>query len=112
MNKIKKILAIICAFVMITGLVACGSTKQTSVVGTWVSDTGKISEITFSEDGTGNLKKSSEISVSMTYSVDGDKLTVTTDILGQKSETTYTYAISNGKLTLTSGSDVIELSKQ
>jgi hypothetical protein len=97
---------------MIIGLIACGSTKQTSVVGTWVSDNGKISEITFGEDGTGNLKKSSEISVSMTYSVDGDKLTVTTDILGQKSETTYTYAISNGKLTLTGGSDVIELSKQ
>jgi hypothetical protein len=44
--------------------------------------------------------------------VDGNSLTVTTDILGQKSETTYTYAISNGKLTLTSGSEVIELSKQ
>jgi uncharacterized lipoprotein YehR (DUF1307 family) len=112
MNKIKKLVAIICTFVMVIGLLACGSTKQTSVVGTWVSDNGKISEITFSEDGTGNLKKSSEISVSMTYSVDGDKMTVTTDILGQKSETTYTYSISNGKLTLTSGSDVIELSKE
>ncbi len=113
MKLLRRSAVLICVCLMAAALFACGSSKrQYSIVGTWKSDNAKISEITFEEDGSGNLKKSSEISVNMTYSSDGDQLTITTQILGQTSETVYTYTVTADKLTLTNGSDVIELSRQ
>lgn len=112
-NNVKaRLVTVMIATLMLCSLIACGSTKTYSINGTWGSDGGKITEITFNEDGTGTLKKSAEISVNFTYTSQDDKVSVTTEVLGQKTETTYTYTVTEDKLTLTNGSDTTEFSKK
>ena len=113
MRGVKKSLALIISLMLVIGLAACGGKAKTySIIGTWKSDNGKISEITFNEDGTGILKKSSEITVNFTYTSQDDKVTVTTEVLNQKSSTEYTYTVTADKLTLTNDYETTEYSKQ
>lgn len=113
MNKIKKYSAVILMCIFVLSFAACGEEKKTySVEGSWKTENGKITEITFNEDGTGSLKKGSEISVNFTYVIAEDKLTVTTEILNQKTDTVYTYTVSADALTLTNGSDTAQYKKQ
>lgn len=112
MRGIKKSLVLIMSLVLVIGLAACGKAKTYSITGTWKSDNGKISEITFNEDGTGVLKKSSEITVDFTYTTQDNKVTVTTEVLNQKSSTEYTYTVTTDKLTLVNDYETTEYSKQ
>lgn len=100
----RKLLVILLSAVVVFGLFACGEKKEYPITGSWTCENGKIKEITLNEDGTGTIRKSSEISVSCTYSAEGDKLTITTKVLNQQTDAVYTYTVNDRKLTLTDDS--------
>ena len=108
----RKLLLLILSAVVAFGLFACGEKKEYPITGSWTCDNGKIKEITLNEDGTGTIRKSSEISVSCTYSVENDKLTITTIVLNQQTYAVYTYTVTDRKLTLTDDSGSYEYTRQ
>lgn len=78
------------------------------VAGQWMTNVmvggSKTAEdiCTFRSDGTMNVTISdAEISIEGTYTVDGDKLTTSVSLLGNKGNCTYTYSIDGDKLTVT-----------
>ncbi len=105
----KRIIAVLAA-VMLFVLTSCSQ----SVVGEWKSHSSVLgvvteTEWTFNEDGTG--EKDNVLKVDFTYTVDGDKLQITTDPLGIKLTEEYTFKIKGNKLTLTRNSESIELER-
>ena len=112
LEQVKASLEVNRADVVVFGLFACGEKKEYPITGSWTCDNGKIKEITLNEDGTGTIRKSSEISVSCTYSVENDKLTITTIVLNQQTDAVYTYTVTDRKLTLTDDSGSYEYTRQ
>ena len=99
MKKTKSL--IISAMIMVFALAftACGS-KSSSVEGSWSGN----------DNGTMQL---SGIQLNITYSVDGDKITINKSVLGGTQTDEYTFKISNKSKTLTLSNDSgeIELKK-
>ena len=108
----RTLMVILLSAVVVFGLFACGEKKEYPITGSWTCENGKIKEITLNEDGTGTIRKSSEISVSCTYSAEGDKLTITTKVLNQQTDAVYTYTVTDRKLTLTDDSGSYEYTRQ
>lgn len=109
----KKILAVV--LVMALGLAVCACTPQKQIVGTWKNQEtvlGVVVETTyvFNEDGTGTMK--SVVPIEFEYSFDNDKLLITTNTLGIKNTTEYTFDFSGKILTLTEGGNSIKLVKE
>ena len=106
MKKTKSL--IISAMIMVFALAftACGS-KSSSVEGSWSgNDNGYDVVFNFEADGQG-------IQLNITYSVDGDKITINKSVLGGTQTDEYTFKISNKSKTLTLSNDSgeIELKK-
>ena len=108
MKKTKSL--IISAMIMVFALAftACGS-KSSSVEGSWSgNDNGYDVVFNFEADGQGTMQLSG-----ITYSVDGDKITINKSVLGGTQTDEYTFKISNKSKTLTLSNDSgeIELKK-
>ncbi len=68
---------------------------------------------TFNEDGTGIISTPGvDLGITMKYSIDGEELSITTEILGVAKTETYTMAFDDGKLLLTVDEDTITLTRQ
>ena len=108
MKKTKSL--IISAMIMVFALAftACGS-KSSSVEGSW---SGYDVVFNFEADGQGTMQLSG-IQLNITYSVDGDKITINKSVLGGTQTDEYTFKISNKSKTLTLSNDSgeIELKK-
>jgi len=109
MKSYKKIFIISALVVAIGIMMGCGS-KET-LIGQWKSTDGSNTTYQFNEDGTGIEKKGDEITKDITYTTEGDKLTITKELLGQKQSEEYTYILETKKLKLTKNSNTIEFSK-
>lgn len=112
MKKTKSL--IISAMIMVFALAftACGS-KSSSVEGSWSgNDNGYDVVFNFESDGQGTMQLSG-IQLNITYSVDGDKITINKSVLGGTQTDEYTFKISNKSKTLTLSNDSgeIELKK-
>ena len=112
MKKTKSL--IISAMIMVFALAftACGS-KSSSVEGSWSgNDNGYDVVFNFEADGQGTMQLSG-IQLNITYSVDGDKITINKSVLGGTQTDEYTFKISNKSKTLTLSNDSgeIELKK-
>ena len=108
MKILKRVLALALVLVMSLSLVACGS----SIEGTWsVEEDGVKGSWTFEDEGKGKMSIGG-MSVDFTYETDGDELTITTELMGQKSEDTYTYEIDGDTLTLKNDDEKLELTKE
>ncbi len=109
----KRLIISITAVMVMLSFVACGSGKKSELVGSWTGNNGGYEvTFTFNEDGTGSMSISG-IQLSISYSVDGETLTVNKTVLDGTQTEDYTYKLSNkGKtLTLTSASGETELTK-
>ena len=120
-GRMKKTICIILLLaVLLTAPAGCGN-KQNKIVGTWKYQQTTILNVvtertyTFREDGTGSAPVLDGITnVDMTYTLDGDQLTITRgglldSLVGPE---VYTVAFGNDSLTLTAeDGTVIELTK-
>ena len=110
MKKTKSL--IISAMIMVFALAftACGS-KSSSVEGSWSGNDNGY-DVVFEADGQGTMQLSG-IQLNITYSVDGDKITINKSVLGGTQTDEYTFKISNKSKTLTLSNDSgeIELKK-
>lgn len=108
MKLFKKGFALALVLAMSLSLVACGANIQ----GEWVGEEDGIEySYEFDKDGEGSMSVGG-LSVDFEYEVDGDELTITYEILGEKTEEEYTFEISGDTLELTDeDGDTLELEK-
>ncbi|MDO5403178.1 MAG: DUF5640 domain-containing protein, partial [Eubacteriales bacterium] len=91
MKKIKKSMALIAVLSFILIFYGCG---KTSIIGKWSVTKPEESEVSYTfEDGGNGVYNEGEISLSMSYKAENDKLTISVPYLGQTKETTYNYKI-------------------
>lgn len=107
----KKAVAVVLLVAIVLGLCAC-TLAEKMILGTWKTQTkvlGLETEVsyTFKEDGTG--VRSGVLDMDFTYTMDGDRLTITTSVLGVDVEEEYTFQISGKELVLTRESETITL---
>mgnify|MGYP000013569977 FL=1 len=112
MKKTKSLIRSAMIMVFALAFTACGS-KSSSVEGSWSgNDNGYDVVFNFEADGQGTMQLSG-IQLNITYSVDGDKITINKSVLGGTQTDEYTCKISNKSKTLTLSNDSgeIELKK-
>ena len=107
----KKAVAVVLLVAIVLGLCAC-TLAEKMILGTWKTQTkvlGLETEVsyTFKEDGTG--VRSGVLDMDFTYTMDGDRLTITTSVLGVDVDEEYTFQISGKELVLTRESETITL---
>ena len=107
----KKAVAVVLLVAIVLGLCAC-TLAEKMILGTWKTQTkvlGLETEVsyTFKEDGTG--VRSGVLDLDFTYTMDGDRLTITTSVLGVDMDEEYTFQISGKELVLTRESETITL---
>jgi len=110
----KKIIALSLAAVMMM-LIFCACSSDASIIGEWKADISEggvtiSTTYTFNEDKTGKVNLMGA-SVDFTYEIDGDKITMKMNALGQETSETMTYALDGDKLTLTSEGEAIEFTR-
>ncbi len=113
----KKVISVALLLVMVLTVFAGCSNPQKDIVGTWTGETsvyGYITEktYTFYEDGTGKTETFLGVEVEISYTIDDEKLTVTTSALGVASDTVYTYTLEDDVLTLVDGETTYRLFKE
>lgn len=106
----KTILTLL--IVVMLALIGCSA--EHTIIGTWTNQTtilGIDAETTyvFREDGTGSKKTILE--TDFTYEISGDKLTITTSVLGIESTDEYTVDVSWNELKLTDGDETLIFEK-
>ena len=99
----RKILSVCLLVALVIGLVACAAPGK-KLVGSWKNTETvfgvKVETVyEFHDDGTGKII--TVMDVEFTYSVDEDKLVITSYPLGVKTTSEYTFAFADGKLLLT-----------
>lgn len=110
----KKIVAFMLVTVIALSLFACAAPEK-AIVGSWKTQSKVLDSVTiettytFNEDGTGSL--SNVIDIAFTYSIEGDKLSITTTTLGIENTEEYFFDLQGSKLTLTDAKNTIELEK-
>ncbi len=109
----RKNIAILLLVGMLFVLCSCASPEK-EIIGTWKNQSTVLGVVvettyTFNEDGTGT--ESSVLSVDFKYSFEGDKLLITTSILGLESTEEYSYEFDGDKLVLTGDDETIDLEK-
>lgn len=77
----KKVLSLVLVVIMLSAvLVSCGGND---IIGTWeAEEEGLTIQLKFEEDGKGSMSTMG-ISMDMTWSVDGDKLTASASFMGE-----------------------------
>lgn len=97
----KRTLALLLVVVSLTVmLVSCGGN---SIEGTWTAtEEGVTMTMTFEDDGTGSMSTLG-MTYDITWSTDGDKLTVSMSVMGMTQEvfTDAEYAVDGDELTIT-----------
>lgn len=118
MKKISAMMLVVALCSMM--LVACGS-KGNEIVGAWEvtvteGEATVTMEQTFLEDGTFKMSMAGQeaITLSGTYKIDGDKLTMTMTMNGTEETTTSTYKIDGDKMTVKdeNGQEVVYTKKK
>ena len=111
----KKVIICFAAVVIALCLLcSCGSPEKT-IIGSWKYQTsvlGVVTETTytFNEDGTGSMN--AIIGIAFEYSFSGDKLFITTNLLGMENTDEYVYKFDGkDKLTLTKGGESMTLER-
>ena len=95
-TKSVKLVAGLLALAIVATLGGCSK----SVVGKWTDEKeGAIME--FKSDGTGTVSpKGTSMSIGFTWKTDGNKLTISSEVLGKKVENTGEFSISGSTMTL------------
>lgn len=109
MKKYKAVLSIFIVIMAVCMIAGCG--EKATLTGKWNSTDGSSTTYEFNEDGTGIEKKGDEISMNITYTTNGNTLTITKELLGQKQSEEYIYELEPKKLKLTKNSNTIEFDK-
>lgn len=109
----KKVISVSLLIVMLLSLCACSSPEK-AIIGTWKTQNtvlGVVTETsyTFNEDGTGVKKE--VVETSFTYTISEDKLTIKSTILGIEKTEEYTFEIKKDTLSLTSDNKTIAYTK-
>lgn len=108
MKMFKRVFALALVLAMSLSLVACGS----SIEGSWVyEEKGQKIIYTFEEDGKGEMSVLG-IKVDMTYEVDGDEVTITTEVAGEKDTQTFNFEVDGDTLTLESDGEKAEFTRE
>lgn len=113
MRCVKKVfLAAVSVVFLITSILLTGCAGKETLPGTWKSEDGTDTVYVFNEDGTGVVSLGEEIAISLTYTLDGDKIKISREIFGTKEETSYTYFLEKKKLTLTENGKSVTFVKE
>lgn len=113
--KKSKWIAVCLAMVMLL-VVLCGCSSKNAMIGTWIQRESLLgiamdTTYTFEKDGTGIIGTSIGANIIMTYTVEGDQLTIVYNLLGVENRTAYTFEIKNDTLTMVSGEETLHLSR-
>ena len=113
----KKMISCVLIVVCILAVFASCAKPEKKIVGTWTGETnilGVVAEysFTFNEDGTGRMTAALDVGVAMTYTINDEKLSITTSVLGISSTKDYTYKFDGDQLILNDGGTEIVLTKQ
>lgn len=107
MKMFKRVFAFALVLAMSLSLVACSG----SIKGEWKATEDDMEVIyKFDDDGKGSVT-SSGVSVAFNYEVDGDELTMSMELLGEKVESTSTYEIDGDTLKITTDGETVELKR-
>lgn len=113
----KKVMSVVLVVLCVLTLFSGCANPEKKIIGTWNGEENVLGVVakysfTFNEDGTGSMTAALDIGVAMTYTIEDDKLNITTSILGINNTKTYTYAFEGDQLLLTEGDTTIMLTKQ
>lgn len=108
----KTLLLILCALAVL--LSSCMIPSK-MIVGEWTSNQSLLgveveTTYVFNEDGTGEIKTFG-LSQGITYEINGDKLNVSTELLGVKNTEVYEYTFEGDTLTLVGDNATLTLTK-
>lgn len=107
MKMFKRVFALALVLAMSLSLVACSG----SIEGEWVmeEDGGEVT-YEFGDDGKGSVKQSG-VSIEFEYEVDGDEITMSMEMFGEKSDAKGTFEIDGDTLTLKMDDETVELKR-
>jgi len=110
----KRALAILFVILTACNLFACAPKPEKMIVGTWKQQSsilGVPTETTyeFFENGTGT--KSTLLEVSFSYEFSGEKLLITTELLGVENIDAYSYRFDGNQLILTGTKETLTLQR-
>ena len=113
----KKVISCVLIVVCVLTVFAACTKPEKKILGTWTGEENVLGVVakysfTFNENGTGSMTAALDVGVAMTYTIDGDKLSITTAILGISNTKTYTYAFEDDHLILNDGENQITLTKE
>ncbi len=114
----KRVFCVVIA-VLLCAVCLFGCAKpEKLILGKWSGEASILGVVTqysyeFREDGTGVMSTALNLGLEMHYALEGDRLDITTSVLGVDSTRSYTYAFEKEQLILTpsEGGDPIVLSK-
>ena len=99
MKKMRILAVLLVSALFLAGLLsACSNEKK--LVGTWVAEDDDSSSITFASDGSGTVRESG-LNGDITWSAEGNKLTITISMCGSSETSEYRYSVNGKTLTLT-----------
>lgn len=111
----KKVSILLCV-VLILSMLLCACGSKSSIIGTWTGTQDGISiSMTFNEDKTGSMAvMGGLITAGFTYTDDGSKLILTPDegMEDYMSFSEITYSIDGDTMTVTGDGDTITMTRQ
>lgn len=99
MKKIKRILALLLAAAMMLAFAACG---KDAVTGKWMKNSDADGEVIWEFSGGKCSLTNMEIKKQGTYKIDGDQITIHMDAWSE--DKVYTFSVEGDKLTMTDNS--------
>ena len=113
----KKVISCVLILVCLLTVFSSCAKPEKKIVGTWTGEQNILGVVakyafTFNEDGTGTMTAALDIGVAMTYTIEDDKLNITTSVLGISNTKTYTFTFEGDQLILTEDENRIVLTKE
>lgn len=111
----KKVTALLLVLVLM--LCFAGCTPQQKIIGTWKNQTSALGVVvetsyTFNEDGTGTMSTFLLTGIAFTYTISGDVLTITSNVLGVEGTTEFQVEFEGDRLTMTANGESVTLTKE
>ena len=105
-RSVSRLAAVLSVLLILASLAACAQINKARLVGTWQGELELLgasmdTELTLNKDGTGRFSTVMDLGVALTYTLEGDALTIIPDTPIVQKALRYTVAFSDGNMLLT-----------